>query len=215
MKKIYPLPTSLTGKFVLFCLFILIYLFSPGCATQYRHVEPQSIKYYNEPDYTHNGEVEVTYRYNILENARNKKYARMEQRSGVCLLAVRIANFGNDTLFIPDDLIIESRNYNVFPLDMDEAINVFIQDSPVLDGVSSAGNIQIDAGWGWVVPLAASIPGAINNAVEQRANDRFIKEMLDYYLVYSNVPPGETVSGLLALPVKSNTPLKFEKRRDF
>ena len=140
MKKIYPLPTSLTDKLYLFCLLLSVYLFANGCASQYRHVEPHSIKYYNEPDYTHNGEVEVTYRYNILENANNKKYARMEQRSGICLLAVRIANFGDDTLHIPDDLIIESRNSNVFPLGMDEAIGVFIQDNPVLDEVSSVGN---------------------------------------------------------------------------
>jgi len=173
------------------------------------------MKYYTMPDTLHSCKVEITYRYNILANASNKKYARMEKREGVSLLAVRIANYGNDTLFIPDDILIESRNNSVFPLDMDEAIDVFIQDHPAV--LDELGGVAIEAGgalipsWGFLLPLATSIPSIINSSVEARANDRFIKEMLDYYLVYSNVPPGSTVSGLLALPVEPNTPLNFTR----
>ena len=212
MKKIYHLYASPIDKCFQFCLFLLSVLLLGGCASQYRHVEPHSMKYHNKPYYLYNGEVEVTYRYNILEKAKNKKYARMEKRSGISLLAVRIANFGNDTLFIPDDLLIEGRDNCVFPLEMNEAIEVFIQDNPVMDEVGSLANVQVNTGWGWVVPIAVSIPGLINNSIEEKANERFIKEMEDYYLIYSNVPPGETVSGLIALPVAPNTPLDFSKR---
>lgn len=183
-----------------------------GCATQYRHIEPHYMQYYIAPDTLHDGNVEITYRYNVLESASNKKYARMEIREGVSLLAVRIANYGNDTLFFPDDILIESRENCVFPLEMDEAIDVFIQNhSPILDEVGYV-DVQINAGWGWIVPIAISIPGLVNASIETKANDRFIKEMLDYYLVYSNVPPGSTVSGLLALPIEPNTPLTFTKK---
>ena len=212
MKKIYFLHPSLFDKAYGFCLLFFCTIFISGCATKYRHVEPHTMKYYAEPDVLHSCNVEVTYRYNILENAKNKKYTRMEKRSGISLLAVRIANHGNDTLFIPDDLLIESRNLYVFPLEMNDAIDVFIQDSQIMDDVGGFANVQINTGWGWVVPIAASIPSLINNSVEEKANDRFVREMLDYYLVDSNVPPGSTVSGLLALPVEPNTPLDFSKR---
>ncbi len=98
---------------------------------------------------------------------------------------------------------------------MEDAIDVFIQDHPdVLDELGGvAGEVgAINASWGWALPIAASIPSIINSTVEAKANDRFINEMLEYYLVYSNIPPGSTVSGLLALPVAPNTPLFFVKR---
>ncbi len=65
------------------------------------------MEYYARPETLYEGNIEITYRYNVLENASNKKYARMERREGVSLLAVRIANYGNDTLFFPDDILIE------------------------------------------------------------------------------------------------------------
>ena len=98
---------------------------------------------------------------------------------------------------------------------MDEAFDIFIQDNAeVVNELSGAlgDGVSINANWGFVLPLAASIPSLINSSVEAKANERFINEMLDYYLVYSKVPPGSTVSGLLALPVETNTPLTFKKR---
>jgi hypothetical protein len=197
-----------------FCLLFLVIPFLMGCATQYRHIQPNFMEYSAIPDLLDSGNIEITYRYNVLRGASNEKYARMEEREGICLLAVRITNNGNDTLFFPDDILIECRNSCVFPLEMDEAIDVFIQDHPaVLDelGGATADVVTINTSWGFIIPLAASIPSLINSSVEAKANDHFINEMLDYYLVYSNVPPGETVSGLLALPVEPNTPLTFMK----
>lgn len=206
MNNFYPLPISFFKSLLLFLLFT-------GCATSYRHIEPQQMVYQVAPDTLHECNVEITYRYNILENASNRKYVRMEKRSGISLLAVRIANYGHDTLFIPDDILIEARQSCVFPLDMDEAIDVFIQDeSAFVNEVSGAANIQVNAGWGWVIPIAVSIPSMINASIETKANNRFINEMLDYYLVESSIPPGSTVSGLIALPVVPNTPLTFKKK---
>ena len=214
MKKIYEPSNFKFNQIKRLSLFLFFIVFCASCASHYRHVEPQTMKYHSEPITLHDCNVEITYRYNILENAKNKKYSRMEKRSGISLLAIRIANHGTDTLYIPEDLLIESKNNCVFPLEMDEAIETFIQDNPILDEVGSGmASVQINANWGWVVPLAATIPSLVNNSIEERANDRFIKEMLDYYLVYSNIPPGATVSGLLALPVQPNTPLSFYKRK--
>jgi hypothetical protein len=213
MKKLIYLPTSFSDKFPSFCLLLLFTVFM-GCATQYRHIQPNYMEYSAVPDILDNGNIEITYRYNVLRGANNEKYARMGKKEGICLLAVRITNNGNDTLYFPNDILIESRDGYVFPLEMEDAIDVFIQDhSPVLDelGGATAYVVTINTGWGFIVPLAASIPSLINSSVEAKANDHFVNEMLDYYLVYSNVPPGETVSGLLALPVEPNTPLTFKK----
>ena len=213
MENIY-LPNAIPGKISsLFLFFGSITIFF-GCASQYRHVQPQSLEYHATPQVLHEGDIEITYRYNVLAYANNKKYAKMERKEGVSLLALRIANNSNDTLFFPQDILIEGRKEYVFPLDMDEAIDIFIQDqSPIVSEISNsaAGAVTFNTSWGWVVPLAASIPGIVNSSVESRANDRFINEMLDYYLVYSNIPPGSTVSGLLALPVRPLTPLTFSK----
>lgn len=206
MENLYRLSISFFNSFFLFLLFT-------GCASPYRQIEPQQMVYHATPDTLRDCNVEITYRYNILENASNRKYVRMEKRSGISLLAVRIANYGHDTLYIPDDILIEARQSRVFPLEMDEAIDVFIQnESAIVNEVSGAANIQVNAGWGWVIPIAVSIPSMINASVETKANNRFINEMLDYYLVESNIPPGSTVSGLIALPVVSNTPLTFKKK---
>jgi len=215
MKKIYFLSASFSGKIQCFCLLLLFVTFI-GCATQYRHVEPHTMEYSAMPDTLHSCNVEITYRYDILANASNKKYARKEKKEGISLIAVRIANNGNDTLFIPDDILIEARDNWVFPLDMNEAIDVFIQDHPaaldeLMGGAVEVGGVFVPGGWGFLVPLATSIPSTINSSIEAKANDRFIKEMQDYYLVFSNVPPGATVSGLLALPVELFTPLTFSK----
>ncbi len=175
-----------------------------GCAAPYRLIEPQTLVYPETMGTTINQEIEITYRYKVLEAKDNKRYERIAKRNGISLLAMRIANYSQDTIYFPEDILIKTESANFHPLEMDEAIDRMLQFNEL-----PSYYIESDDPWLFLGVVSTDV---IIMSVQNKANKRFIKEMEEYYLVYSSIPPGEVVSGLIALPVRQNTRLFFEKR---
>jgi hypothetical protein len=184
------------------CLFGL-WLFFTGCASNYHFIEPLKLDFQQPTDTLTGGLVQITWRYNVLKDAGNRRYARKEKRNRVSLLALRIDNRSADTLRFPEDFLVSTDSVLLEPLLLEEAgealSQTFVEDNPAAD---------VDAG-----TTLDFITGLFNTGIQLKANLRFAKEMMEYYLVYSDIMPGSVVVGLVALPVKSGAPLKFSDGR--
>lgn len=178
---------------------LLFLIFLSACVAPYRPIDPLTLEYEASPDTLANSPVKVTYQYHVLQEAGNKKYARNERESRVSLLGVLIDNQSADTLLFPENFLIMAGADTLYPLyldEADEALSRYHQYDPGTAGF-----------WEWL--FIYLIPEISLSAGEAKANKAFRKELDQYYLVFSTIAPGTTVSGLLALPVEKNTLLNF------
>ncbi len=174
-----------------------------SCASGYRTINPTTINYGSDIIPVGN-DIEIKYHYNVLRESRNNKYAKYEERSNYRLIGMLISNQGYDTLYFSEDLVITDGVNELQPLGLED-INSFTQ---------SANKTYLDDDdfdEGWVVAL--TVPhGLFNDAVSSAADRKFMDEMELYYLVDSAIPPGTTVSGLVALLVEPDVRLIIWKR---
>ena len=174
-----------------------------SCASGYRAINPTSITYTGDIIPVGN-DIEIKYQYNVFSLSRNDKYAKFEERSIYELIGMLISNQGYDTLYFSEDLVITDGLNELQPLSLED-FNSFTQ---------SANKTYLDDedfDEGWVVAL--TVPhGLFNDAVASAADRKFMDEMELYYLVDSAIPPGTTVSGLVALLVEPDVRLIIWKR---
>jgi hypothetical protein len=191
--------------FTLFCLSACCWF---GCAAPYHFIEPQLVNFSTaSADTLANRRGEIAWRYHVLADAGNRKYAKKEARSGISLLAVRVRNGSADTVFFPESVLMFAGRDTLQPLTM-EAAGEALRQTTAEDGGQGVVEVEVDA------PLANLAVDIFNIATQEKANLRFVKELQEFYLVPSYVAPGQTVAGLLALPVKALTPLRFAEHED-
>ncbi len=182
-----------------FLLFLLM-VFSTGCAFNYRYIDPLDVSFLMLRDETPL-EVEISFKYNVLKEAGNRKYAKTEKRTGVSLLAVRIENNGTDTLYFPEDFGIKLGQEYVFMLTKDETVGVFKRGATSDFGASETGRLEE-----LFLSLILVFVDAGNRG---NMNRRFAKEMDEFYLWPSTIAPGVSTVGLLGVEVEKGTPLLF------
>ena len=177
-------------------------LLAMGCATKYNLIEPLTLDFGAPPATLADSDVEIAWRYDVLNNAGNRSYAQKELRNRVSLLAVLIKNPSADTLYFPENFLILSKMDTLSVLTMEESYYALCQDV-VEKPMGENGGFELDAPW------INFFGGAYNLVTEVKANTRFVKELNTYYLLPSVIAPRETVVGLIGLPVKQGTPLRF------
>ena len=186
---------------------MLIAVVGSGCASGYRLIEPARMDFNHATDTLNlsEGQMLVGWKYNVLKEAGNKKYARNEKHFEVSLLAMSITNWSPDTLFFPGNFTIWTGDDLVIPLYVDEAQDALRQTFVEENAEIGSGDFFADLTY-----------FLFNASIQGKANKRFQKELSEYYLLDSYVPPGGAVAGLIALPVLKGTPLRFsvEKEED-
>lgn len=184
---------------------LLATLLGAGCAAHYHYIEPANVRFEETAATLAGDQIEVAYRYDVLREAGNRRYARKERQSGIALLALRIQNHGPDTLFLPDDFLVTTGPETLYLLPLEEAAETLSQTTAEEAG---SGAVEVE------VPSGLAVTRDIFNAFTQvKANIRLAKEMEEHYLLPGALPPGCTVTGLLALPVASGAPLKFSVKK--
>lgn len=181
--------------------YAIVALFCASCAARYHLIQPTGLSFDTPPDTLAGANVEVAWRSNIFEETRNRKYARMEKRQHVSLLAMRLHNFGTDTLYFPEDVLIVAGEDTLPPLYLEETIALFERHQREKEFYT------IDDFLFYL--FFAAVPDAVNASIKRKANEKMAGEMEDFYLVYSTIPPGAKVAGLLVLPVERGTRVRF------
>ena len=174
-----------------------------SCAPAYYPIEPLSINFEEGRKVEVDSNLTIIYKYDIQKESGNNKYARIEKRNGLSLLALLIINESPDTLFVPQDIIFLDQEYPIEALELEE-LEILTQ----LYEKGSEKESAVDFEWPWWVTLTNGA-GFLLSGIP--ADTKFMHEMEEYYLVYSYVEPGAQVSGLIALPIERNTPLAIQR----
>ncbi|MFZ6009788.1 MAG: hypothetical protein ACOYXT_05510 [Bacteroidota bacterium] len=172
-----------------------------GCASAYRPVMPNRISY--KESFEDNG-LKLQYRYNILKEAGNKKYAAKESRSGIRLVAVEFTNNSEQTVTFGQNVGVFSGNRELVPLKPEE-VRREIRQVAGLYMIWSAfwiviNNCDNDDCTSIPLPVGALI-GLGNMSAAKAANRNMLHDLRRYDLSGKTIGPGETVYGILPLAV--------------
>lgn len=175
-----------------------------GCAASYHPIQPQTVEFAALPDSLAKQEVTFAYRYHVLKDAGNRKYAKKEKTHGISLLALQIVNDGPDTLWFPQDFYAlgPSGQVNILWADM-------VYDRLLQDKYQRKAGLEVPIGRGFGDAVVNNAGLGIKRSIEKSANEKFSQELDDFYLAPCYIAPGVTMIGLVALKVEPDTYLRF------
>jgi hypothetical protein len=167
-------------KNILLALPFLALMLLSSCAASFTSLNPKSFYYSNT---TITDSVKLSYKYNVLTERGNKKYAKKELKMGVKITAIKIVNNGNETLRHGENFKFVSGDKDVIPLD---PLTTF---QKVKQKTTSHYPIGLVVG-----------PGlAIGNLLyASSSNSKFKEELLQYDVLGKDIKPGETGTFLLS-----------------
>jgi len=184
-----------------------------GCASYYRPINPPTVSYDSRE--TNEGVV-FSYKYDVLRESGNKKFADKEIKKGVKLIAVKITNNTGSMLNIGRDIAFYSGNKQLTPMNpivIKESIkqitpgyltyllltlvNVYVTNG------SSTQTYQV----GLILGPAVTIG---NMAVAGAANKNLLKELDLYNIQDKDVEVGETVYGIVGFRDLGYSPLTLK-----
>lgn len=176
-------------------LFVLI----GSCASSYNAIYSSTIKYngISESD-----GVWFEYKYDVLQEAGNKKYAQKEVKKGYQIISVKITNNSDKAISFADHIKIFSGTQPVIPEAPEKIRRIIKQTTPayLLYGllwlnISKCENLECES-----TSLPIGIPIAIGNMiVSGAANGDFLSELRQNNLINKVIEPGETAYGLMGV----------------
>ncbi len=92
--------------------FLVVFLCS--CASTYKSIRPQNLNY---PAQNNQNGIEVAYRYDVMSDMGNKKYAKREKSKGIRVIAVKVTNNSDKTITLGQDMAFFSGQNQIFPLE--------------------------------------------------------------------------------------------------
>jgi hypothetical protein len=195
----------------LLIMLLLLSLFAGGCASSYHTVNPRTIPLNQVPN---REGIDFAYRFDVLRQSGNKKYAKKEDKKAVRLIAVKISNYTGYALNVQEDLQLYSGNKVVYPLDPVMIHQQLKQSVPsylfymlfsfmTFETTTSTGEHSS-------TPIGLLLgPGltGLNMGIAASANARFKEELMHYNLFTTTIEDGETVYGLIGIRDDGYAPL--------
>lgn len=194
-----------------FHLFTVILLLS-ACASPYHLIKPGNINYQTN---IANEDVDFFYKYGVLSERGNGKYAKKESARGIKVVAVKITNRSNQPLTFGKDLLIHSNGKPISPLEPKLIHRSLKQGVPIYLLYLLLTPLQLTTGDG-TTPIGLVLgPGiTVGNMVGAgAANQNFLKEMEDNFLDGKVIPAGETVHGIVGIYDLGFSPLTLELKK--
>lgn len=196
-------------KSVLFSM-IVFGLFS-SCASSYKAINPGGQSYpESSPDES------LTYKYNVLRQANNKKLAKKEDKNQINIVAIRIINNTGQTLKYGQNFKIYSNNQEIDILPIPEVTQHIRQTVPTyllyLLLTPMRFNVATETKQS-STPIGLVIgPGlaALNIGIAAGANKKFKKEMEEYNIIDREIQNGEAAYGLIGIRNTDYAPLTLK-----
>ncbi|HEX5171682.1 MAG TPA: hypothetical protein VFW11_21030 [Cyclobacteriaceae bacterium] len=194
-------------KSKLVLIIISMALFS--CAGSYKAIKPATLSYTGEDDV--DGLI-ASYRYDVLRETGNKKYANKELKKGIKLVAVKIENNTGRTISLRNDVRIYSGERQVLPLDPKIVHHSLRQPAPLylLWGLLWLTITNCDDDDCSVTPIPVGLGiGLINVGIASSANSKFLDELYQTNILDKEIKAGETAYGLVGISAEVTSQLKF------
>lgn len=190
----------------LFCVTVIL----SGCAGTYRPVRVNNLA---NSSVTEDQGIAMQYKYDVLREAGNKKYAKKELKKNIRLVAVELTNNSDRPVNFKEDIEIYSGNRMIIPLEPAYAKKELKQIAPLyllwsllwvtINKCDDQGDCSSTP-----IPVGAAI-GVINTAIAAGANKNLGEELIRYNLLDKVIEPGQTVSGIISIAIESGQPLEL------
>jgi hypothetical protein len=193
--------------------FLGLLLALSSCAATYNKINPEGISYTN---LTAQDGVTLGYRFAVLEESQNRKYAKKEIKTGIKLVALSLTNGTEKDLTLGQNLFLYAGERQLALADQSATIRALKQRTPSYLGylLLSFLNVYVDNGIERkIYPVGLVVGPAItigNMAMASGANNNFTREMMRYNLFNRTIKPGEKVFGLVGLRNTSYDPLSIK-----
>ena len=187
-------------------------LFLSSCASQYRSINPESLQYTAKSS---NDGIDLGYRYAVLQDKDNKKYAKKEVKTGIKVVALNITNHSDRDLVFGKNMRLFSGDTEVPIVEHDIVARKLRQNAPAYLAylLLCFVNVYVDNGFERkTYPVGLVLGPAItigNAATASSSNKRFYQELARNNLLNKTIKPGETMSGLVGVRISGFNPLSL------
>ena len=195
-------------------ILLLCTLLMSGCAAIYNPIEPAYLSYELAGNY--NG-LKLAYRYGILAELNNKRYAKKENKQQIKLVVVKMENTSNQALVVGKDFIFISNGQALDFINSAAAYQKLKQKNwPALGFLLLAFTPPVQTTNGASVadfPLgmvAGPMLAAGNIFVAINANKQFQSELQNNILLGSTVKPQETRYGIIIINAAEEKPIEIK-----
>jgi hypothetical protein len=193
-------------------LFVAILCMS-GCAVSYRPINPSSINYAVHD--VQDG-LELSYKYDVLSDQGNRKYAKKETNNGIKVIAVKITNHRDTTIIIGRTAAFYN-GANKLDLLAPQAVKSVIKQNvpgylPYL--LLTFVNLYVSTnGEKTTYPIGLVLGPAVtggNMAVAGVANKNLLKDLTKYDIMNQDIKKGETAFGVIGIRQNDFVPLSLK-----
>jgi len=202
-------------KIVFGIILVFFTILSGGCAAYYRPIVPPTLTY---AAHDLQDGVKLSYKYDVLRESGNKKYARKEYRRGIKLIAIEITNLTDTTINVERDIRFYSGGEPIIPL-RPNMIHRLIGQSvlsylPYMLLIATKLSVTMNSSAttdvypiGYVLGPGVTIGNMVRAAA---ANRRFRYELNTYDILNTSIPKGETVYGLIGVRGVGYNPISMK-----
>jgi hypothetical protein len=205
MKKLFLKTVILTVAFSLV-----------GCAASYKPINPATINYVVH-DFQDG--IGFSYKYDVLRENGNKKYAKKEDKKGVRLVAVKVTNNTDTVIKVGDNYVFYSGQNQIIPM---EPLAVKSSIKQIVPGYlpyllltflqlnvntpTSSDTYQV----GYIVGPAVTLG---NMLMASSSNTKMLEELNIYNILNREIKQGETVYGIIGIRDMGYNPISLKKRK--
>jgi hypothetical protein len=192
-------------SFFIVKLLALIILMS-SCASSYKSINPSSL-YYNAHELKDG--IGLSYKYDVLRENGNKKYAKKEFKKNIKIVALKVTNNTSSSIVIGQNAMIYVNEYPIIPMSTQEIKMEIGQSTPLylLYLLLTPLKLYIKNGNSFDSPTETYPIGyllgpglAIGNIGVASASNASFKRELDFNnLVGREIKVGESVYGLIGI----------------
>lgn len=184
-----------------------------SCAATYKPINPPTLNY-NSHDLQDG--IGLSYKYDVLREKGNKKYAKKEDKKGIKLIAVKITNNTDSIINIGKDVAFFSGQDQIFPM---EPIAIKESIKQIVPGYLSyllLTFLQLNIYQGNTVdsyPIGVVVgPGITmgNMTVAGSANKNMLNELYEYNILSRDIQKGETVYGIIGVRDMGYSPISVK-----
>jgi len=182
---------------------ILMYsIFLVGCAAIYKPINPPSLNYISHD--LQDG-IGFSYKYDVLLEKGNRKYANKEYKKGMKLVAVKMTNNTDSILNVGRDLVFYAGQKE---LNLLEPIAIKNSIKQIVPGyltylLLSFTYINVSSGnTSKTYPIGLVLGPVVtfgNVAVAASANNKMFNELQEYNVLSRDIQKGETIYGIIGI----------------
>jgi hypothetical protein len=156
--------------------------------------------------------LEVNYKYGILREMGNKKYAKKESRRNIRVVALEVTNLTDAPINFKDDVEIFSGDRQILLMEPEQIKHGIRQVAPLylLWSLFWLTITKCENNDCSVIPLPVGVViGLTNMSMASGANRNLLYDLKRFDLQKKTIEPGETVFGLIGIEANSNEALEI------